>query len=84
MDDGIEAAVLVRSVLHSSDGAIRLHHRVLPFDHIAIASFVLALDVAGVVIVDAILEGVLWGSLKNERGKCKSFTKANKEIVAIR
>lgn len=62
--DGVETAVFVRRVLHSPDGSVRLHHGVLSLDDVAVARLMLAFDVAGVVVVDAVFEGVFWVCLK--------------------
>lgn len=60
----VESAVLVSRILHGADGPVRLHQGVLTFHQVPVARFLLALYVAGVVIVHAIFERVLGWSLQ--------------------
>lgn len=55
----LESVVVVSGVVHSADGAVGLHERVLALDHISVALLVLGLDVSGVVVIDSVLELVL-------------------------
>uniref|UniRef100_A0A182TI12 Uncharacterized protein n=1 Tax=Anopheles melas TaxID=34690 RepID=A0A182TI12_9DIPT len=59
LHDGFKTAVLVRLVLDDALGTVGLVQRVLSLDDIAITHFPLALVVAGVGILDTVLELVL-------------------------
>ena len=58
-DDGVEAVVVVGGVVHGALGAVGLQQRVLALHHVAVALLVLVFHVAGVAVVDAVLERVL-------------------------
>jgi hypothetical protein len=57
--DRVEPAVSVVLVLHLSDGTVRLHQSVLPFDDVSVALFRLFFDVSGVIVFHSVLEAVL-------------------------
>lgn len=65
VNDSIEAIVLVSGVVHSANGTIGLHQRVLALHGVTVACLMLRLDVASVEVVDAILEGILRRGLKH-------------------
>jgi len=54
-----ESALAIDVVLDGADGAIGLHQAVLSLGEVALAGFLVGVDVLGVVIVDGVLEGVL-------------------------
>lgn len=66
VDDGVEAAVLVGGVVNGTDRTVGLDQRVLALHDVTVARLVLALDVAGVEVVDAVLERVLGWGLEGE------------------
>lgn len=59
VDHSIEAIVVIGGVINSAHGTIGLHQGVLSLHDITIALLGLRLDVAGVGILNAIVEGVL-------------------------
>jgi hypothetical protein len=74
VDDRIEAVVLVGGIVNGAHRTVRFDQRVLTLDNIAVAGFVLGFHVAGVMVADAVFEGVLgWGldqkkvSISNQR-----------------
>lgn len=58
VDDGVEAIVLIGGVVNGANGTIGFHQRVLSLYGVTITSLVLGLDIAGVEIINAILESV--------------------------
>lgn len=58
-DDGVEAAVVVGLVVHGPGAAVRLHQAVLPLHDISVPLLRLLLDVPGVRVFHAVVEGVL-------------------------
>lgn len=72
MDYGIEAIVLIGGVVNCANGTIGLHQRVLSLDGVTITSLVLGLDIAGMEIINAILESIFGMRLKIANGieKC--------------
>lgn len=58
-DDGVEAKVLVRCVVHGTHGAIRFYQAVLALHHVAVAVLGMVLYVACVEVVHAVLVRVL-------------------------
>lgn len=59
VDDRVESVVVISGVVDGAHGTVRLHQRVLSLDHISVALLHLGLDVAGVVILDSVVERVL-------------------------
>lgn len=61
---GVEAIHWIGSVLDHANRAIGLVQAVRTPDNVTVALLVLLLDVAGVRVVNSVVEGVLWMSLK--------------------
>uniref|UniRef100_A0A182U735 Uncharacterized protein n=1 Tax=Anopheles melas TaxID=34690 RepID=A0A182U735_9DIPT len=72
VDDRVEARVLVGGVVDGAHGTVRFDQRVLTFDDITVARFVLRLHVPGVEVVDsAYLGGACWRSEAKPEGSVK-------------
>jgi hypothetical protein len=72
---GVESVVGVGGVVDGADGTVGLHQTVVSLDNITVAGLGLTLLVAGVGVVDAVLEGVVGHGLQN-----KSFFAVNNQI----
>jgi hypothetical protein len=59
VNDSIEPALLIGSVVDSEDGTIGFMERVRPLDRITIPSFFLLFDISGVFIFNSVFIGVL-------------------------
>jgi hypothetical protein len=59
VDNSVESALLIGSVVDSEDGTVGFVERVRPLDHISITSFFLLFDVAGVFIFNSVFVDVL-------------------------
>jgi hypothetical protein len=59
VNDSIEPALLIGSVVNSEDGTVGFVERVRPLDHITITSFFLLFDIAGVFIFNSVFVDVL-------------------------
>lgn len=66
VNDGVEAVVLVGSVIDRANGAIGFHQCVTPFYDIAVTRFMLGLDVTRVEIVHAVFVTVFRMSLREK------------------
>lgn len=64
VDHRVETAVLVGGVLDGPYRTVRFDDAVLALDDVAVSRFLLALDVTGVVVADAVFEAVLGGRLE--------------------
>lgn len=58
MYDRVESAVFIRCVFNCSDRSVRFDYCVLSFDHVTVTALLLALDIAGAVVVHAIVVSV--------------------------
>lgn len=58
--DSVETVVRISGVIHGTLGAISIDERVRTVHYISITSFMLALGVTGVSVLNVIGEGVLW------------------------
>jgi hypothetical protein len=54
-NDGVETVNGVSSVIHNTDGAIRLHEAILALDEVSVTVFGLRLDVTGQGICHSII-----------------------------
>ena len=63
-DHGVEPIMVVGGVVHGPHATIGLHQRVGTLDDVAVAHLVLGLVVAGVAVLDAVVELVLGISLE--------------------
>jgi hypothetical protein len=59
VDNSVESALLIGSVVDSEDGTVGFVERVRPLDHISITSFFLLFDVTGVFIFNSVFVDVL-------------------------
>lgn len=59
VDDRVESVVVIGGVVDGAHGTVGLDQRVLSLDDVAVALLSLGLDVAGVGILDAVVERVL-------------------------
>lgn len=59
VDDRVEAVVVVGGVGDFAGGAVRFDEAVLALDDVTVPLFPLVLDVAGVVVLHAVVERVL-------------------------
>lgn len=66
--DGVEAVVFVRLVLDDAGGAVGLLQAVAALDLVAVALLVVLLFVAGVRVVDGVVERVLGVRLNTNSG----------------
>lgn len=66
VDDGIEAVHIIGGIVDGTDGTVGLDERVLTLDDVAVAHLMLGLNVAGVTVMDAIVERVFRVRLKGD------------------
>jgi len=59
VDDRVETVVVVGGVGDFAGGAVGFHQTVLALDHVSVSLFPLVLDVAGVVVLYAVVERIL-------------------------
>lgn len=69
VDDRVEPVVVVGGVGDFPGGAVRLDQAVLAFDHVAVPLFPLVLDVAGVVVLDAVVERIFGRRLSGQKNE---------------
>lgn len=58
-DNSVETVQVIGGVIHSANGTVGLHQRVLSFHGISITNLMRRLDISGQTVVDSVLEGVL-------------------------
>lgn len=69
--DGAETVVLVSGVINNTGGSVGLKQAVGALDHVAVTGFPLALDVAGVRVVNGVVEFIMRRPLIKKRTAVK-------------
>lgn len=62
-NDSVESVMVVRLVFDVSNAAIRFNQRILSFDDITISLFDLFLYITGMIVLNPVVETILWISL---------------------
>lgn len=64
--NGVETIVLVSGVFNNTGGSVGLNQAVGALDHVAVTGFPLALNVAGVRVVNGVVEFIMRRPLLNK------------------